>query len=65
MKLAVPKEMGKGETRVALVPACVAKLVKAGIEVVVQAGTVVAGLQCVEPFQPRRHVRPPDVGEPE
>ena len=38
MKLAVPKEIVPGETRVVLVPTCVGRLVKAGLEVVVQAG---------------------------
>ncbi|MEE9293646.1 MAG: NAD(P)(+) transhydrogenase (Re/Si-specific) subunit alpha, partial [Phycisphaerae bacterium] len=38
MKLAVPKEIVSGETRVALVPSCVAKLVKAGMEVSVESG---------------------------
>ncbi len=38
MKLAVPKEIVPGETRVVLVPACVGRLVKAGLEVIVQEG---------------------------
>lgn len=38
MKLAVPKEIVPGESRVVLVPTCVGRLVKAGLEVVVQAG---------------------------
>ncbi len=38
MKVAVPKEIVAGETRVVLVPVCVARLVKAGMEVVVEAG---------------------------
>lgn len=38
VRVAVPKETIAGETRVALVPESVGKLVKAGIEVVVQAG---------------------------
>jgi len=38
MKVGVPKETGAGETRVALIPAGVAPLVKAGLQVVVEAG---------------------------
>jgi H+-translocating NAD(P) transhydrogenase subunit alpha len=38
VRVAVPKETTAGETRVALVPESVGRLVKAGIEVVVQAG---------------------------
>jgi NAD(P) transhydrogenase subunit alpha len=38
VRVAVPKETIAGETRVALVPESVGKLVKAGIEVTVQAG---------------------------
>ncbi len=42
MKIAVPREIVAGETRVALVPACVARLEKAGMDVVVQAGAGIA-----------------------
>ena len=38
MRVAVPKETRAGECRVALVPESVKKLVKAGIEVVVERG---------------------------
>ncbi|MCG3125545.1 MAG: NAD(P) transhydrogenase subunit alpha part 1 [Phycisphaerae bacterium] len=38
MKIAVPKEIFAGETRVALVPESVKKLVKAGVSIVVQSG---------------------------
>jgi NAD(P) transhydrogenase subunit alpha len=38
MKVGVPKETGAGEARVALIPAGVASLVKAGLQVVVEAG---------------------------
>src|SRR5437763_7267842 len=38
MRVAVPKEIAAGERRVALVPDAVAPLVKAGLEVQVQAG---------------------------
>src|SRR5713226_5556930 len=38
MTLGIPKETVPGERRVALVPDLVAKLVKAGLEVVVEAG---------------------------
>jgi len=38
MKIAVPKEIIPGERRVVLVPVCVARLVKAGLEVTVEAG---------------------------
>jgi H+-translocating NAD(P) transhydrogenase subunit alpha len=38
MKVAVLKEMFPGERRVALVPANVPQLAKAGLEVIVQAG---------------------------
>lgn len=38
VKVAVPRETAAGETRVALVPESVGKLVKAGIEVVVESG---------------------------
>lgn len=37
MRLAVPKETAPNETRAVLVPQCVGRLVKAGMEVVVQA----------------------------
>jgi NAD(P) transhydrogenase subunit alpha len=37
MRVAVPKEVQPGETRVALIPEACGKLVKAGLEVVVQA----------------------------
>jgi H+-translocating NAD(P) transhydrogenase subunit alpha len=41
MKVGIPKETWPGETRVAVVPAAVAGLVKAGLEVAVEqdAGT--------------------------
>ncbi len=42
MKAGVLKETWPGETRVALVPGVVSALVKAGIEVVVEAGSGVA-----------------------
>lgn len=42
MKVAVPKEVLPGENRVALVPESVAKLIKAGASVVVQAGAGVS-----------------------
>ena len=38
MRLAVPREIAPGETRVALVPETVARLVKAGFQVSVEAG---------------------------
>ena len=38
VKVAVPRETLSGETRVALVPESVARLVRAGVEVVVQSG---------------------------
>ncbi|HKQ50289.1 MAG TPA: Re/Si-specific NAD(P)(+) transhydrogenase subunit alpha [Phycisphaerae bacterium] len=38
MKIAIPKPTSEGETRVALIPESVAKLTKAGLEVLVQAG---------------------------
>jgi H+-translocating NAD(P) transhydrogenase subunit alpha len=38
VRIAVPKEVTPGETRVALVPEVVAKLVKSGVEVWVEAG---------------------------
>jgi NAD(P) transhydrogenase subunit alpha len=38
MKIAVPKETYPGENRVAVVPAAIAPLVKAGLEVVVETG---------------------------
>jgi len=38
MRIAVPKEIVPGERRVVLVPSCVARLVKAGAEVIVQQG---------------------------
>lgn len=44
MKIGVPKEIAPGETRVALVPAVVGRLVKAGIEVLVEAGAGEAAL---------------------
>ncbi len=43
MKIAVMKELSPGENRVPLIPATVAKLVKLGAEIVVEAGT---GLPC-------------------
>ena len=42
MKVGIPKETWPGETRVAVVPAAVAGLVKAGLEVVVEQGAGVA-----------------------
>ena len=38
MKICVPREIAEGENRVALVPESIKKLVKAGIEVAVEAG---------------------------
>jgi proton-translocating NAD(P)+ transhydrogenase subunit alpha len=38
MRVGIPKESGAGETRVAVIPAGVATLVKAGLQVVVEAG---------------------------
>lgn len=38
MKVAIPKEIVPGETRVALVPETVRQLVKAGLEMAVEAG---------------------------
>src|SRR6185437_4490224 len=46
MIVGVPRETFPGERRVALVPAVIPKLMKAGLEVVVQAG---AGLQAGYP----------------
>src|SRR5262245_7139206 len=42
MRIGVPKESYPGETRVALIPAAVPPLVKAGLEVVVESGAGVA-----------------------
>jgi len=42
MKLAVPKEVRPGEKRVALVPDIIAKLVKAGLVVVIEYGAGVS-----------------------
>jgi H+-translocating NAD(P) transhydrogenase subunit alpha len=42
MKVGIPKERGAGETRVAVIPAGVATLVKAGLSVAVEAGAGVA-----------------------
>ena len=42
MRLAVPKESRPGEKRVALVPDIIGKLVKAGLEVVIESGAGVA-----------------------
>jgi NAD(P) transhydrogenase subunit alpha len=38
MRIGIPKESGAGETRVAVIPAGVTTLVKAGLQVVVEAG---------------------------
>ncbi|MBI5504035.1 MAG: Re/Si-specific NAD(P)(+) transhydrogenase subunit alpha [Deltaproteobacteria bacterium] len=38
MKIAVPKEVREGERRVALVPESIARLIKKGVEVVVESG---------------------------
>ena len=38
MKLAVPREIAAGETRVALVPETLARLVKAGATIAVESG---------------------------
>jgi H+-translocating NAD(P) transhydrogenase subunit alpha len=42
MKVGIPKERGTGETRVAVIPAGVATLVKAGLQVAIEAGAGVA-----------------------
>jgi NAD(P) transhydrogenase subunit alpha len=42
MKVGIPKESGPGETRVALIPAGVAALVKAGLQVAVESGAGLA-----------------------
>jgi H+-translocating NAD(P) transhydrogenase subunit alpha len=42
MKVGIPKERGTGETRVAVIPAGAAALVKAGLQVAVEAGAGVA-----------------------
>jgi len=42
MRVAVPKEIRPGEKRVALVPDIIAKLVKAGLDVVIESGAGVA-----------------------
>jgi len=42
MRVGIPKESWPGETRVALIPSAVPPLVKAGLEVVVEAGAGVA-----------------------
>src|SRR5262245_29507039 len=42
MKIGVPRESWPGETRVALIPAAVPPLVKAGLDVVVESGAGVA-----------------------
>ncbi|MDR7484354.1 MAG: Re/Si-specific NAD(P)(+) transhydrogenase subunit alpha [Armatimonadota bacterium] len=44
MKIGVPKEIAPGETRVALVPATVERLIKAKMEVLVEAGAGEAAL---------------------
>lgn len=38
MKVGIPKEIAKGERRVALVPGTITRLIKAGVEVLVEAG---------------------------
>src|SRR5438477_69790 len=47
MIISVPKETAPGERRVALVPDLVPKLVRAGLDVVVQSGAGAAGLQAI------------------
>ncbi len=42
MRVGIPKESGAGETRVAVIPAGVTTLVKAGLQVMVEAGAGVA-----------------------
>lgn len=44
MKVGIPKEIAAGERRVALVPAAVGRLAKAGLEVLVEAGAGEAAL---------------------
>lgn len=44
LRIGIPKEIAPGEQRVALVPAIVSRLVKAGIEVLVEAGAGEAAL---------------------
>ena len=42
MRIAVPREIKSGEKRVALVPDIISKLIKAGLEVVIESGAGVA-----------------------
>jgi len=51
MRVAVPKEIAAGERRVALVPEAVAPLVKAGLEVQVQAGAGEGAFFTAEQYQ--------------
>ena len=49
MKIGIPKEIGKGETRVAATPDVVTKILKLGYEVSVEKGAgKLAGLQGVQ-----------------
>lgn len=60
MKVVVPKEVVSGETRVALVPNCIAKLVKAGLEVVVQSGAGLASGISDDEYQSKGATIEPD-----
>ncbi|MCB9850482.1 MAG: Re/Si-specific NAD(P)(+) transhydrogenase subunit alpha [Phycisphaerales bacterium] len=51
MKIAVPLETQPGENRVALIPESCAKLIKAGLEVVVQSGAGVASAHDDESYR--------------
>src|SRR5262245_47199234 len=42
MRIGIPKESGPGETRVAVIPAGAATLIKAGLQVAVEAGSGLA-----------------------
>jgi NAD(P) transhydrogenase subunit alpha len=51
MRVAVPRERGEGERRVALVPDAVARLVNAGIAVTVEAGAGTAAAATVDQYR--------------
>ncbi|MDI6771253.1 MAG: Re/Si-specific NAD(P)(+) transhydrogenase subunit alpha [bacterium] len=62
MRVCVPKEIEPGEQRVALVPALVSKLTKAGIEVLVESGAGEASLCSDRDYQEAGATIVPDPG---
>jgi len=62
MKIAVPRETGPGETRVALTPQAAGQLIADGVEVLVQAGAGEASSNLDDAYRFAGWTRTPSAG---